>query len=792
MIYTRKEHYLFLEEELQAQTDAFQHKLETSASYLLNNREELFVAQFVKFADGEIILKFNNCRGIPRKGEYLYCFTTPKHLHDFREWGNITYGELIKNKGFSTELVCIWQYSLRDNPQYCLVGFRGADLEFAEHIEGHAGAFLVLGPNVPPYQYIGNLQKIVRDNQSDSIRNLLEGNVEETSFAPQPFAKNVSVTDFVVKQLSLTDSVIIQGPPGTGKTTQIAKLCEFFCSQGLSVLVTALTNRALMEVAEKDELKDLIDAGRIYKTKMSVDEAKELPCLQNIKQITPEKGKLILSTFYITSGEANNVGLIPPFDLVIMDEASQALLAMFAAVKLLGKKTLYVGDPNQLSPVISLNSDRIARRNYHFYIDGIVSMNALGSIPAYSLTTTYRLPVRAATFTGIFYDNILVSAQDKTKTFTYEELPQEFGSILNPQGGPSLIKMDLPLGDKKPQSVITLSTLIVSAFLSLKEKLHITVLSSYIETTKALQKTIFQTVGNHSNLLIDTVSRIQGLTTDVAIYVIPNTGYSFSLDKRLFNVATSRATKHTIIICDTNILSIGKAIMNYDVFQYLSKLNETQSVRILPNVKYNQLALEVPKDNYDEPLQKEIEPNKVSVQQEEVISSSEDSTFLKTETPKVGVKIVGFVDLTKFKSKKKVQSKKTYIIDTNVFVECPDICNKIDRNCQIILSAKVIDELDKLKITLEGSNKENVNKALSCINKALNRPNFSFEVANTQLLPVDFNRRSPDNMILSVALKYKDDNPTLLTSDNGLQIKCKGLGIATVSLKTFLKNSQYE
>lgn len=787
MIYTRKEHYLFLEEELQAQTDAFQHKLETSASYLLNDREELFVAQFVKFADGEIILKFNNCRGIPRKGEYLYCFTTPKHLHDFREWGNITYGELIKNKGFSTELVCIWQYSLRDNPQYCLVGFRGADLEFADHIEGHAGAFLILGPNVPPYQYIGNLQKIVRDNQSVSIRNLLEGNVEETSFAPQPFAKDVSVTDFVVKQLSLTDSVIIQGPPGTGKTTQIAKLCEFFCSQGLSVLVTALTNRALMEVAEKDELKDLIDAGRIYKTKMSVDEAKELPRLQNIKQITPEKGKLILSTFYITSGEANNVGLIPPFDLVIMDEASQALLAMFAAVKLLGKKTLYVGDPNQLSPVISLNSDRIARRNYHFYVDGIVSMNAMGSIPAYSLTTTYRLPARAASFTGIFYDNILVSTQDKTETFIYDELPQEFGIVLNPHGGPSMVKMDLPLGDKKPQSVLTLSTLFVSAFLSLKKKLRISVLSSYIETTKALQKSIFQTVGNHSNLLIDTVSRIQGLTTDVAIYVIPNTGYSFSLDKRLFNVATSRATKHTIIICDTNILSIGKAIMNYEVFQYLSKLNETQSVRILPNVKYNQLALEVPKENYDESLQKEIEPNKVSVQQEEVKSSSEDSTFIKTETPKVGVKIVGFVDLTKFKSKKKVQSKKTYIIDTNVFVECPDICNKIDRNCQIILSAKVIDELDKLKITLEGSNKENVNKALSCINKALNRPNISFEVANTHLLPADFSRRSPDNMILSVALKYKDDNPTLLTSDNGLQIKSKGLGIATISLKTFLK-----
>lgn len=787
MIYTRKEHYLFLEEELQAQTDAFKHKLDTSASYLLNDKEELFVAQFVKFADGEIILKFNNSRGIPRKGDYLYCFTTPKHLHNFREWGNITYGELIKNKGFSTELVCIWQYSLRDNPQYCLVGFRGTDLEFAQHIEGHAGAFLVLGPNVPPYQYIGNLQKIVRDNHYDSIRNLLEGNVEETDFAPQPFAKNVSVTDFVVKQLSLTDSVIIQGPPGTGKTTQIAKLCKFFCSQGWSVLVTALTNRALIEVAGKDELKDLMDAGWIYKTKMSVDESKELPRLQNIKQITPEKGKLILSTFYITSGEANNVGLIPPFDLVIMDEASQALLAMFAAVKLLGKKTLFVGDPNQLSPVISLNSDRIARRNYHFYVDGIVSINALGSIPAYSLTTTYRLPARAASFTGIFYDNILVSTKDKTRTFTYDGLPQEFSVVLNPQGGPSMIKMDLPLGDKKPQSVLALSTLFVSAFLSLKEKLHISVLSSFIETAKALQKSIFQTVGNHSNLLIDTVSRIQGLTTDVTIYVIPNTGYSFSLDKRLFNVATSRATRHTIIICDTNILSNGKALMNYDVFQYLSKLSETQSVCILQNTKSNQLALETKKDDDNEFVQKEVEQKKESVQLGEKETPVEASKFIKTEEPRVGVKIVGFVDLTKFKLKKRIQSEKTYIIDTNVFVECPDICNKIDKGCLIILSAKVIDELDKLKNTLEGSNKENAKKALSCINKALNRPNISFEVANTQLLPADFNRRSPDNMILSVALKYKDNNPTLLTSDNGLQIKCKGLGITTISLKDFLR-----
>lgn len=781
MIYSRKEHYLFLEEELQAQTDAFKHKLDTSASYLLNEREELFVAQFVKFADGEIILKFNNSRGVPRKGEYLYCFTTPKHLHNFKEWGDLTYGELIKNKGFATELVCIWQHSLRDNPQYCLVGFRGVDLNFAEHIDGHSGAFLILGPNVPPYQYISNLQKIVQHNNSESISHFFEGNVEEKGFIPQPFNKNVSITDFVVKQLSLTDSVIIQGPPGTGKTTQISKLCKYFCEQGLSVLVTALTNRALMEVASKADLEELLKDGRVYKTKMSVDEAKELPLLKNIKQLNPEKGNLMLSTFYITSGEANNVMGFPPFDIVIMDEASQALLAMFAAVKLLGQKTIFVGDPNQLSPVIALNTDRIIRRNYHFYVNGITSINTIETIPSYSLTSTYRLTPRAASFTSIFYRNQLQSAQNKTPNFVYNNLPYVFGDILHNQGGPSLIKLDLPLGEKKPQSALILSTLIVSALLSQKDKLHISVLSSFVDTTKALQKYIFQTIGNHNNLLIDTVSRIQGLTTDVAIYVIPNTGYSFSLDKRLFNVATSRAKRHTIIIADSNILSVNSSLIDSEVLEYMSKVDSSKSIYITQNsgsdipLLGGSTTLSIPELNQNED-EIQVIP----------VDCAEETNFIKTEVPQIGVKVVGFVDLEKFKPKKTAQSH-IYIIDTNVFVEYPNICDKIGTDNQILLSAKVVDELDKLKITLDEDGKRNVEKALRNINRALDSSNVSFEVANTQLLPIDFNKRSPDNLILSVALKYKEENPILLTSDNCLQIKAKGLKIATISLREFLK-----
>ena len=59
MIYSRQEHWRFLEEELRAQTEAFKQKLDTSALFLLQDREELFVAQFLKFQDGDMVLKFS-------------------------------------------------------------------------------------------------------------------------------------------------------------------------------------------------------------------------------------------------------------------------------------------------------------------------------------------------------------------------------------------------------------------------------------------------------------------------------------------------------------------------------------------------------------------------------------------------------------------------------------------------------------------------------------------------------------------------------------------------------------
>ena len=162
------------------------------------------------------------------------------------------------------------------------------------------------------------------------------------------------------------------------------------------------------------------------------------------------------------------------------------------------------------------------------------------------------------------------------------------------------------------------------------------------------------------------------------------------------------------------------------------------------------------------------------------------------EAGEINIKIKGKIDLSQFvtpkqKSVRSDSKRNIYIIDTNVFVNYPDIISKIDSKYSVVLSAKVIDELDKLKITLDSDGKRNVEKALRNINKSLDSSNVTMELSDSSLLPLDFNKKSPDNNILSVALKFKDENPILLTSDNGLQVKAKGLKIATISLKEFLK-----
>jgi DNA replication ATP-dependent helicase Dna2 len=248
---------------------------------------------------------------------------------------------------------------------------------------------------------------------------------------------------------------------------------------------------------------------------------------------------------------------------------------------------------------------------------------------------------------------------------------------------------------------------------------------------------------NKTQILINTVDSVQGLTIDFCFYFAFSDGspaFSFKLNR--FNVATSRARFCTLILLD----EVYKVVQPYKglVAEFISKCDL----------------------NNDTSAPKFIEE-----------TSNNDS--IPPKTP--GLKVIDKIDLSKFEKPKKeiVKGKENiYIIDTNVFVDQPDIISKIDHKYSVVLSAKVIDELDYLKISpsLSDEQKKNVQKAIKHINESFDKRNIKMDTADLALLPNDFNKKSPDNFILSVALRYKSENPIMLTSDNGLQIKAKGLG----------------
>ena len=573
MIYSRQQQWQFLEDELKAEVKEFDDKLKTIASYLME-KGEVFTAQFLSFSDsGEMIVRFSASRPIPRKGEYLYCMTLHKELRNHKNWGDRTYGDLIKDKTNQTETVCNWTWP-SDDPKFVLAGFVGIDCEFARWIADTPKVVLVMGPNKPPYEYIAHLQLLTQHKKSLALNSVLDINYQPSDWNPILLNNKHNIPSFLQMQLNMTSSLILNGPPGTGKTFHISQLVANLCTEGFSVLVTALTNIALMEIAKKGSMGRLLEAGKVYKTKITTDENKEVPHLQLEKNIVPKKGCVILSTFYITSGVAADTLFDYTFDYVVMDEASQALLPMIGATKMLGAKTLFVGDIKQLPPVVQLKNSKITERNYSGLIEGLRTITDSSIYPTYQLTESYRLTDRGTKYTGEFYGQSLKSRSDN-------QIVDSYGSFfLNNNGGPTLLKTDMEIGDLKDETLLKLTLAVVDYIHKQDKKCEIAVLTCMKETVRALQSRINSRIKS-TKILIDTVARVQGLTTDICIYAIPNTHYLRSLEPRLFNVATSRARRQTIIIADKEIM--GYSRMNADVRRYLDNLNQEFSF-YLPSV----------------------------------------------------------------------------------------------------------------------------------------------------------------------------------------------------------------
>ena len=226
-----------------------------------------------------------------------------------------------------------------------------------------------------------------------------------------------------------------------------------------------------------------------------------------------------------------------------------------------------------MPPIVKTSKDRIRKQGYEPLIDGFDTLTVSNKFKTYQLCDTYRLGERAAAFTGLFYNGNLKSMSDGK----YLQVER--------QDGPIIVPMDLPAGDPTPLEAIQKAVTIASEVLNKDKKCRVAILSQLIKTTGALQVEVARQLGSINNILVDTVARVQGLTRDVTIYVIPDTDAKlYSLEKRLFNVATSRAIRNTYIICPKSIAEY--TYMSAEVRQYLRKLYNENNINqiVIPKI----------------------------------------------------------------------------------------------------------------------------------------------------------------------------------------------------------------
>jgi hypothetical protein len=122
-----------------------------------------------------------------------------------------------------------------------------------------------------------------------------------------------------------------------------------------------------------------------------------------------------------------------------------------------------------------------------------------------------------------------------------------------------------------------------------------------------------------------------------------------------------------------------------------------------------------------------------------------------------------------------------FVADTNALINMPELPLKMTGNVLLVLPQMVLDELDRKK------RDPALAKACSqAVRRVRDMPESRrrYEESDLARLPADF-EDTPDNRILSVAMKYHHPNLRLISDDSVLSAKAESMKITAVKIERF-------
>lgn len=414
--------------------------------------------------------------------------------------------------------------------------------------------------------------------------------------------------------------LIIQGPPGTGKSGVLKQLISIVVKQGERVLVTAPTNAAVDNMVEKlsDIGANIVRVGnpaRISPTVASkslveivnhrladfkseferkkADLRKDLShCLKDdslaagIRQLLKQLGKSmkkkeretireILSSAQVVL--STNIGAADPmirclnsFDLVVIDEAGQAIEPSCWIPILLGKRCILAGDQCQLAPVI-LSRKALEGGLRVSFLERASTLHE--GVLATKLTIQYRMNDAIASWASKeMYSGLLKSSTAVTSHLLSDsplvkptwitqcpllllDTRMPYGSLsvgceeqLDPAGTGSFYN------DGEADIVVQHVFSLIYAGV---RPATIVVQSPYVAQVQLLRDRL-EGIPLAAGVEIATIDSFQGREADAVIISMVRSNnlgaVGFLGDSRRMNVAITRARKHVAIVCDSSTI----------------------------------------------------------------------------------------------------------------------------------------------------------------------------------------------------------------------------------------------
>jgi len=207
-----------------------------------------------------------------------------------------------------------------------------------------------------------------------------------------------AVTDAILADLARAErGVVVDSPPGAGKSTLVVAAAASLAERGERVMVVGQTN---------EQVDDLIDRmagqhGVLRIGRLSAQDYTPAPRIARHDNVTVRSSLADLADYPVTVSTAakwatlSDLGARWPW--AIVDEAYQMRSDALLRIAHLFGKALFVGDPGQLDPFSTVETERWLGLNWDPMSSAVaVLLTNNPGIPVHTLPVSWRLPATAA------------------------------------------------------------------------------------------------------------------------------------------------------------------------------------------------------------------------------------------------------------------------------------------------------------------------------------------------------------------------------------------------------------